>query len=163
MAKLTAKGGGTSTIAISGWGGALTNGTLGNFTIHWNGTLSATAAGGWTFSGTIDFYDYWDFDPKPFGGGSGRPLPAEIKVRVASAALPGKPFDIFSIKVPATQTSTDDRATWAVSGPPKHVGDKAGRTGADVEVGAAGGAAGGPETEAAGGAAGAQSSEDLNK
>jgi hypothetical protein len=149
IARLQAAGGGTEAVKCNGWGGALTNGTLGNFTIHWNGNVEVRKDGTWTFTGTVDFYDFWDFDPK--GSGSGRPWPAEVKVRVANTFLPGKPFDIFSERVAASQTSIDTQATWPSS--IAHVGDRAGRTGADMVVGDV---AGGPEV-------GAQSSEDLNK
>jgi hypothetical protein len=112
VASLRAAGGGTGAVTVSGWGGALTNGTLGNFTIHYRGTLTVTAAGEWTFSGDMDFSDYWDFDPKPFTG-SGRSLAGEIKVRVAAAGLPGRPFATTSATVPVSQTSTDAAATWS--------------------------------------------------
>ncbi|MFN0085506.1 MAG: DUF4157 domain-containing protein [Blastocatellia bacterium] len=155
VASLRAAGGGTRSITVSGWGGALTNGTLGNFTINYNGQLTVSPTGDWSFTGSMDFYDFWDFDPKPFGSGSGRPISAEIKVRVAAAALPGQPFHVRSVQVPVSQSSGDARATWA-GGIPTPVTGPAGRTAADIEAGAAGG---GP----VGGELGAQSSEDLNR
>jgi hypothetical protein len=159
---LKAKKGGSKAITVSGWGGALTNGTLGNFTINYNGTVNVTPSGDWTFTGKMNFYDYWDFDPKPFNSGSGRPVGAEVKVRVANTLLPGQPFDIKSVDVPVAQKSGDSAATWA-GGTPHHVGDKATRSGADIAGGAeAGGGAAGPGGEVGGGEAGAQSSEDLN-
>lgn len=160
-------------------GGALTNGTLGNFTIHWKGILTVSPSGSWAFTGTIDFYDYWDFDPKPFGGASGRPVAAELKVRIANLALPGRPFHIHSVRVPASQTNSDGRATWMAAGPPRPVGDHATRTGADIAVGGAGGdvvggaggdiagpdvgAGAGAEVGTGGAEVGAHSSGDLNK
>jgi hypothetical protein len=72
----------------------------------------------------MDFYDEWDFDPKPFNSGSGRPVFAEIKVRVANALLPGKSFKITSVKVPVSQTSADEIVTWS-GGTPKPVLDRA--------------------------------------
>jgi hypothetical protein len=162
VAALQKAGGGTKTIAVSGWGGALTNGTLGNFTIHYQGKLHVDASGTWDFNGAMDFYDYWDFDPKPFGSGSGRPVPAEVKVRVADKFLPGQPFAIKSVSTPVSQTSADSAATWA-GAKPHAVGDKATRTGADITGGAEVGASGGPDTEAGGGEVGAQSSKDLQK
>lgn len=152
VARLQAAGGGTEAVKCNGWGGALTNGTLGNFTIHWNGNVEVRKDGTWTFAGTVDFYDFWDFDPK--GSGSGRPWPAEVKVRVADAFLPGKPFDILSVKVPASQSAGDAQASWPSS--VTHVGDHAGRTGTDIVVGDVAAGPGGAEV-------GAQSSEDLNK
>jgi hypothetical protein len=179
VSRLQAAGGGSSIISLSGWGGALTNGTLGNFTIHWNGTLTVSPSGTWAFTGTIDFYDYWDFDPKPFGGASGRPVAAEVKVRIANLALPGRPFHIHSVRVPAGQTNSDSRATWMAAGPPRPVGDHATRTGADIAVGGAGGdvaggaggdiagpdvgAGAGAEVGTGGAEVGAHSSGDLNK
>jgi hypothetical protein len=147
-------------IEVSGPGQALTNGTLGNFTIHYKGVLSVNSDGTWTFVGLMEFYDVWDFDPKPFGT-SGRSTAGEVKTRVASAFLPGKPFEIFSVLAPSVQSGSDKRAVWP-GGTPQHVGDQAGRAGADVDVGGAVGAAGGPETEVGGGEVGAQSAEDLN-
>jgi uncharacterized protein DUF4157 len=154
--------GGSASIAVSGWGGALTNGTLGNFTINYAGTLNVTPAAGWTFSGAMNFYDYWDFDPKPFNSGSGRPASAEIKVRVAAAALPGRPFPVTSVTVPVSQSSADTQATWA-GGTPTAVGGPAARSATDIEVGGAGGDVGGPAGADVGGETGAQSSEDLNR
>jgi hypothetical protein len=163
VARLQKAGGGTATIAVAGPGGAMTNGTLGNFTINYKGELKVDKAGAWTFSGTIDYYDFWDFDPKDFDKKSNRPLPAEIKVRVASVALPGKPFHIDSVRATASQSSTDAAATWAGNAP-KHVPDKAGRTGADIGVGGVGGdVAAGPVGGDVGGEVGTHSSEDLNK
>jgi hypothetical protein len=147
-------------IEISGPGQAMTNGTLGNFTIHYKWALMVQPDGSWLFSGIMDFYDIWDFDPKPFGT-SGRSTAGEIKTRVAAYGLPGSPFKIFSVPAPCVQSGSDARAVWA-GGTPTHVGDQAGRAGADVEVGGAGGEALGPEGAAGGAEAGAQSAEDLN-
>jgi hypothetical protein len=171
VAALRASGGGTRLLSFSGWGGALTNGTLGNFTIHYDGTVVVDAGGHWTFSGTMGFEDFWDFDPKPFNSGSGRPVPAEIKVRIAAVGLPGRPFKITSAVVPVSQTSTDPSATW-LGGHPTAVGDKGARTATDIAVagtggeiagGAATGGAGVDVGGAVGGETGAQSSEDLNR
>ncbi|MEK6374868.1 MAG: DUF4157 domain-containing protein [Acidobacteriota bacterium] len=153
--------GGTGNFAVSGWGGALTNGTLGNFTINYAGPLTVTPAGGWSFAGMMNFYDYWDFDPKPFNSGSGRPATAEVKVRVAAAALPGRPFSITSVSVPVSQSSGDSKATWA-GGSPTPVSGPATRSAVDIGTGGAAGDVGGPDVEAAGGETGAQASEDLN-
>jgi hypothetical protein len=149
------------------WGGALTNGTLGNFTIYWNGDVIVAPDGRWSFTGAVSFYDFWDFDPK--GSGSNRPLPAEIKVRVADMFLPGRPFAISSTTVPARQSNGDARATWPAS--VSAVPDRAGRTGADIATGdvggeVGGGEIGGPDVEVGGGEVGGefgvQSAEDLN-
>jgi hypothetical protein len=170
VSSLVAAGGGTASISVRGWGGALTNGSLGNFTINYTGTLVVQPDGKWSFSGTMTFYDYWDFDPK--GAGSGRSVAGEVKVRVASAFLPGRPFDIHSVAAAVSQSSTDPRAVWGGGGAPVHVPDKSARTGADIATGdvaggAAGGAAAGPVGDIAGGDVGAdtgaQASEDLNR
>ena len=146
-------------IDVSGPAGAMTNGTLGNFTINYKGVLIVTSDGNWVFNGMMNFYDYWDFDPKPFSG-SGRSVPGEIKTRVGAHFIPGSPFHIYSVDVPCFQSGTDRGAVWA-GGTPVHVPDTSGRTGLDI---AAGDVAGGP---GAGGDVGAdvgvQASEDLNK
>jgi hypothetical protein len=147
-------------INVNGPGQALTNGTLGNFTIRYSGALVVNTDGNWTFSGVMTFYDIWDFDPKPFGS-SGRSTAGEIKTRVASFALPGSSFEITSVPAVFAQTGVDRSATWA-GGTPKHVGDKAGRTGADIAVGATGGEVVGAPGVDVGGEVGAQSAEDLN-
>ncbi len=147
-------------IEVTGPGQALTNGTLGNFTIRYKGTLTVNPDGNWVFSGLMEFYDVWDFDPKPFGT-SGRSTAGEIKTRVAAAFLPGRPFEIFSVPTVCVQTGADRRAVWA-GGTPTFVPERAGRAGADIEVGGAGGEAVGPEGAAGGAEAGAQAAEDLN-
>ncbi len=160
VARLRAAGGGTKAITVSGAGLALTNGTLANFTIYYRGDLSVTRSGDWSFVGTMEFYDYWDFDPKPLG--SGRSLVGEIKTRVGAAAIPGKPFKVHSVVVPVSQTSADTRAMWGAHAPvPVH--EPLVRTGADIEVGAGAGAAGGPPGAEVGTEAGAQAAEDLNR
>ena len=156
-------------IEVSGPGQAMTNGTLGNFTIRYKGTLTVSPDGTWSFIGTMTFHDYWDFDPKPFGG-SGRSTAGEIKTRVAATALAGSPFSIDSVPAPIFQTGSDPRAIWA-GGTPVFVNDRAGRAGSDIgaggEVGGAGGDVVGPEAGGAGadvgGEVGAQSAEDLNR
>src|SRR5262249_5009561 len=61
LARLKAAAGGTKAISVSGWGGAMTNGTLGNFTIRYRGDLTVSRTGDWSFVGTMEFYDFWDF------------------------------------------------------------------------------------------------------
>ena len=156
-------------IEVNGPGQAMTNGTLGNFTIRYKGLLTVTPAGEWVFTGTMEFYDIWDFDPKPFGS-SGRSTAGELKTRLAAYGLPGMPFEIFSVPTPLVQTGSDKQAVWA-GWTPVFAGDQAGRAGADVEVSGAGGEVGGgvvagpPGADvgaAGGGELGAQSAEDLN-
>lgn len=146
-------------IEVSGPGQAMTNGTLGNFTINYKGLLTVAPDGDWVFAGLMNFYDYWDFDPKPFGT-SGRSLPGEVKTRVGAHFIPGSPFHVYSVDVPCVQSGTDRAAVWA-GGTPQHVPDKAGRTGVDI---AAGDIVGGPPPGGDVGAeVGVQASEDLNK
>lgn len=148
-------------IEVSGPGQAMTNGTLGNFTIRYRGILTVTASGDWTFIGTMNFYDVWDFDPKPFGT-SGRSTIGELKTRAAAAFLPGRSFEIFSVDTICIQSGSDPRATWA-GGSPHFVNDKAGRAGADIAVGdVGGGEVAGPPGADVGGEVGAQGAEDLN-
>ena len=160
--RLADAGGGSSSVNTTGWGGAMTNGSLGNFTIHYEGTINVNPDGSWSFSGTMRFTDFWDFDPKPFGS-SGRSTAGELKTRVAAGFLPGSPFDIDSVTVPISQTDSQQMASWGANFTPVPVGDNAGRSAADIEVGGAGGdAAGGAPGLDVGGELGAQSSEDLN-
>lgn len=148
-------------IEVSGPGQAMTNGTLGNFTIYYKGMLTVNGDGTWTFVGTMRFYDYWDFDPK--GAGSGRSVAGEVKTRVGAYFLPGQPFEINSEEVALFQADTDARVTWS-GGTPKFVNDRAGTAGADVAVGGVGGdAAGGEVGGGAGAEVGAQGAEDINK
>ena len=178
IARLQQQGGGTANINTTGWGGARTNGSLGNFTIHYKGTLTVKQDGTWAFQGTMYFTDYWDFDPKAFGT-SGRSTAGELKTRVAAYLLPGAPFHIDSDTVKVSQTSSQSSASWGNNFVPVSVGDNAGRTALDIEIGAAGGGVGGELAGGAkgghlgadlgavggsdlGGELGAQSSEDLN-
>jgi hypothetical protein len=147
-------------LEVKGPGQAMTNGTLGNFTITYKGILTVHPDGNWTFIGTMEFYDVWDFDPKPFGT-SGRSTAGEVKTRVAANFLPGRSFEIFSVPAFLVQSGADRRAVWA-GGAPQFVNDRAGRAGADIEVGTGGGEVGGPVGETGGGEVGAQSAEDLN-
>lgn len=152
LSSLQSGNGGVRVLSITGWGGAMTNGTLGNFTIHYDGTLAVQPTGGWTFIGTMWFEDYWDFNT----GGPNRPWQAELKVRVANLALPGKPFPIDSVRVAVQQTDSDSRAQWGAQAP-TNVQENLLGTGADIEVGAGAGGVG----EVGGGEVGAQSAEDL--
>jgi len=169
VASLRSAGGGTQPLSGAGYGGARTNGTLGNFTINYNGDLTVSAGGDWSFLGTMNFYDFWDFDPKPFSSGSGRPAFAEIRVRAAAYGLPGRPFHIRSVDTTVSQTSEQTGAGWA-GGAPVTVASPLVRSAADVGAGGdVGGGAdiiAGPDVSAggdvAGGDVGANVSEDFN-
>ncbi|HVT13899.1 MAG TPA: DUF4157 domain-containing protein [Fimbriimonadaceae bacterium] len=84
---------------------ALNNGTLGGFTVNYEGRLSVTPKGDWTYQGTIDYYDRWDFDPRPLGAKSGRSAIGELKTRVG-AYIEGEPFDVRSVKAKVIATET---------------------------------------------------------
>lgn len=116
---LSSKGGGTKHITVKGHAVAATHGTLGNFTITYDGDLTVTPlAGGkisWSFDGQMHFYDFWDFDPKPFGKG-GRSTYGEILTRIGDWFLPGKGFDINSEDVPFKQTNADPEGSWSGKG-----------------------------------------------
>lgn len=101
---------------------ALTNGTLGQFTVHTSGTVVAGADGSWKFTGNMDFYDEWDFDPKSFSTG-GRSVAGEVKTRVANVLLPGTSFKIHSESTAFSQSQADIAVVWA-GGTPKAVLDK---------------------------------------
>jgi hypothetical protein len=92
--------------------GALTNGTLGQFTVKTKGTLVAFGNGKWLAAGTMTFFDVWDFDPKDWTTG-GRSFQGEVKTRVANALLPGTGFDIDSVETSFSQTQDDETVTWA--------------------------------------------------
>jgi hypothetical protein len=96
--------------------GALTNGTLGQFTAKTKGELVAAADGSWTAKGTMSFYDEWDFDPKDFATG-GRSLQGELKTRVANSLLPGQGFKIYSLETDFQQSQADATVVWAGGAP----------------------------------------------
>ncbi len=101
-----------------GQAGARKNQTLGNFTITLEGTLTVTKGNRGDlaeFQGTATFYDYWDFDAKPWDtwvtGASRRTTAGELKTWVG-AAMEGKPFPVNSAAtVAVTQDQFDDRAS----------------------------------------------------
>jgi hypothetical protein len=102
--------------------GALTNGTLGQFTVKTKGALVADGKGGWMAAGTMTFFDVWDFDPKDWTTG-GRSFQGEVKTRVANALLPGTGFDIDSVETSFSQTQADKTVTW-VGGTPQAEPDR---------------------------------------
>ena len=130
LTRLKAAGGGVEAISCSALAGALTNGTLGNFTVRYTGMLAVAPDDTWTFVGTITFHDFWDFNT----GGANRPVLAEVKVRVANALLPGSPFDIDSVPVAAYQTDGDAAVQWDAAAP-VHVPDNMRRGAVDIGVG----------------------------
>ncbi|MGH8903065.1 MAG: lipid II-degrading bacteriocin [Egibacteraceae bacterium] len=143
---LKAAGGGSKHITGKGYGAALTNGTLGNFTVNYEGTLTVLPDGSWSFDGLVDFHDYWDFDPKPWGK---RSWYAEALTRIGTF-LPGKPFNITSERIRVTQNSGDRQVKFpAFPGftptvAPSRVNSREGKEGGETE----GEATEGVETEA---------------
>lgn len=124
VGSLQAAGGGSKSVEFKQPSGALTNGTLGNFTITYKGTFTVKADGTWSFAGTMTFYDFWDFDPKPFATG-GRSVQGELKTRAGHYLLRGLPFHIYSVAVPVSQSSSDAEAIWGSGASPVSVPDKA--------------------------------------
>lgn len=91
--------------------GALTNGTLGQFTVNMDAQIDFRAKDDWKIAGTMNFYDEWDFDPKDFSTG-GRSLQGELKTRFANYTLPGDGFKIKSESVSFSQSSEDTTVIW---------------------------------------------------
>lgn len=107
------------TIDISGPANAQIPGTLGRFTVYYVGELirSDENPEDWTFEGWFDFYDFWDFNPSNRRSRTsvyGMPT-SELKVRLANAFLPGRPFHIRSVQTYGVQESSDRRMRWAAS------------------------------------------------
>lgn len=101
---------------------ALTNGTLGQFTTLTRGMLVAGSDGTWSATGTMQFSDTWDFDPKDWKTG-GRTTQGEIKTRVGNIFLPGQGFPIDSETTPFSQSQRDSTVVWA-GGAPRLVPDR---------------------------------------
>jgi hypothetical protein len=77
-------------------GPAVANGSLANCHAYIDGEVIADREGG-HFEGTVEFRDYWDFDPKLWDtirGSSGRTWIGEIETIIGWAFLPGDPFDV---------------------------------------------------------------------
>jgi hypothetical protein len=86
--------------------------------------------GDWKFIGTIRFTGFWDFNT---GGGNRSPI-AEAKVILASALLPGRPFHIDSVPVPAYQIQSDVEMQWDAATPVR-APDSLGRGALDMGIG----------------------------
>ncbi len=108
----TGKAGRPSPFELNILAAALTNGSLGQFTVRAKGTVLVGADGAWQASGSMSFYDEWDFDPKDFATG-GRSLQGEVKTRIANAWLPGQGFKINSATTRFSQSQADQSVVWA--------------------------------------------------
>lgn len=88
-------------------------GTLGTFTIHLVGELTVGKDKSWSFSGSMNFIDTFNFDPKPWsevGKPGQRTTAAELQVRFAQN-MAGTGFSISSESMPVHQTSKMSAAT----------------------------------------------------
>lgn len=94
-------------LSVSGKAG--TQGTLGQFTINFEGILMRGEDNEWSFEGTMQFYDKWDFDKKRKGG---RTPGSETATDVGRLFLPGKAFEILSPKIKVKQTRKDQKVDW---------------------------------------------------
>lgn len=111
LVQTTKQSGKTVPFELGVLAGALTNGTLGQFTARTKGVLVAGSDGTWQTSGTMSFYDEWDFDPKDFSTG-GRSVQGEVKTRIANALLPGQGFEILSEVTAFKQSQSDSTVVW---------------------------------------------------
>jgi hypothetical protein len=100
-------GGGTKRVAFQGTGSAATHGTLGSFTILYDGELTVAKPGeqlddmgsAWHFKGTAIFYDVYDCESR----GDRHPA-AEIMTGVGRYGMSGDPFRIVSDPLAVEQT-----------------------------------------------------------
>ncbi len=103
------KAGESKKVKLSVSGKAGTQGSLGQFTINFEGILTRGDGKEWSFEGTMQFYDKWDFDKKKDGK---RTSGSETATQIGRLFLPGKGFDIFSPKIKVKQTSKDQKVDW---------------------------------------------------
>ncbi len=99
----------TKTVSLSVNGKAATNGTLGTFTILFEGELTRGEGGEWSFTGTMQFYDEWDFDKKKDGI---RSKSSEGATKAAREYLTGEGFAIWGPKINVSQTNEDASVDW---------------------------------------------------
>ena len=103
------KAGESKKVSLSVSGKSGTQGTLGQFTINFEGILTRGDNKEWSFEGTMQFYDKWDFDKKDIGK---RTVGSETATDVGRLFLPGKGFEILSPKIKVKQTSKDHKVDW---------------------------------------------------
>ena len=112
-----AKKGSTITLpeGYSMQGGATTGGTLGRFTINLTGTITIDKkdASKWTFEGTMQFNDTWDFKTNAVTDKDlQRSDWGDIQTKIGDKVLPGQGFNITSEAIPIKQTSSDASFDW---------------------------------------------------
>jgi hypothetical protein len=111
--RLRAAGPGERNVQFAGLARALTLGTLGAFTVNYNGRLTVSENGDWNFTGSMYWQDRFDFDPRPLGiQPFDRSPRGEQEVRIASAFLRGRPYSITSDVVNVRQSRSDYCATY---------------------------------------------------
>jgi len=96
-------------------GAALTGGTLGRFTIQLEGkiTVDKGDASKWSFEGSMQFKDRWDFETNPVNNNDlQRSDWGNTQTEFARKNLPGQGFDISSEKLPIKQSSGDASFDW---------------------------------------------------
>jgi FlaG/FlaF family flagellin (archaellin) len=102
------KTGTSQNINLNITGAALNSGTLGRFRIEFNGILNKQEEN-WTFKGTMQFNDVWDFKTKKTDKGDvERSEAGNFMTMIGDMYLPGKGFKINSEKVNVSQSSSDD-------------------------------------------------------
>jgi len=108
ISELRKNGGAGMSVQLKQPSAALTIGTLGSFTIIYNGELKVDAKGHWQFKGTMQFEDTYNFNPHWFSKDSRRSIVGEIRTIVGHVFIPGRGYKVSSEKVNADMTSKDD-------------------------------------------------------
>jgi RHS repeat-associated protein len=90
-------------------GKANNQGTLGRFTVVFEGVLKRNKDDSWSFEGTMKFTDTWNFDSKKDGV---RSKDSERKTSAARNYLIGKPFKIESPSFEVKETNEDANVDW---------------------------------------------------
>jgi len=101
-------------------GAALTGGTLGRFTIYLRGKVvfDTKDVTKWTFVGTMQLFDQYDFITKPVGDKNlQRNDWSNQQTNFAFKNLPGEGFEVWSQPIAVEQTSEDYTFTWFIGKP----------------------------------------------
>lgn len=96
-------------------GGATTGGTLGRFTTNLTGTITIDKnnATKWSFEGTMQFNDTWDFKTNAVTDKDlQRSEWGDIQTKIGGKFLPGQGFKVTSEVMPVKQTSSDASFDW---------------------------------------------------